>query len=447
MNPEHLYLLPCLHVYCGRCIHAAVGKAKLKHSKYKNNPRRMECRLCHWPIYLHKTIQEGGVWVPQCFARQLPMQADLHAMGDSPPPEPETVPIIVQPGAGKKRKPSRIVGSFETRLGDYYLHHKIGEFGNDIALGQLRRVTGMVVDESSQQPLVTVIDSWFDHIVGYRLEGELVHSIRIHFKIWDVCLGQPEGSLVVSTGNTDYAMAHWKAPLFTDPNNLKHGQLFNDGQFGQGPMNQAEPYGVSMDKNGRYLITMLAADRIYRIDQSRQPYIYPYGDLKLEGPYHIAKLSNGNTVVSCMLEHKIKIVEEDPESRIFPSIVREWGGLGSDLVSLCYPHGVCVDQRDNIYVADMGNFRVMVYDKDGAFQSCPVLETWNYDVDVKPTNVAVMKDSTLLVMMQGDRYMHIHVYKLKEEEPGCCDCGPESCWANCWDICIGTYRDKYEPIN
>jgi hypothetical protein len=61
----------------------------------------------------------------------MPMQADLIAIGDDSGNH-EGDPIISQPKAGKKRKPPRYVGSYETRFGNYYLHQKIGEFGNDV---------------------------------------------------------------------------------------------------------------------------------------------------------------------------------------------------------------------------------------------------------------------------------------------------------------------------
>ena len=130
--------------------------------------------------------------------------------------------------------------------------------------------------------------------------------------------------------------------------------------------------------------------------------------------------------------------------------MREFGDLGSDLVDLCYPHGICVDDQDNIYVADTGNFRVMMYDKDGIFLCCPVVETWNYGDDVKPTHVAVTKDRTLLVMMQGDVYMAVHVYKLRPEVGDtCCDCDCEGeCGMCCWHLCGGgPTRSEYQPIN
>lgn len=261
-------------------------------------------------------------------------------------------------------------------------------------------------------------------------------------------MAKPKGSIAATVGEKDFAVAMWKAPLF--PDDMAHAEILKDEELAKGGRaGQCEPYAITADQEGRYVISVLATDQIYRIDTHNLPCLYPYKDLDFHGAYHLAKLSNGNTVVSCMLEHKIKIVEEDPESRVYPRMVKEWGGLGSDLVSLCYPHGVCVDGQDNVYVADTGNFRVMKYDKEGIYQCCPVAETWNHALDVKPTNVAVTKDgSNLLVMMQGDRYESVHVYRVREEEPVCCDCGPESCWANCWEICIGTYREpEYEPIS
>jgi hypothetical protein len=43
--------LPCMHVCCRGCLFGRLGKTKNRHSMYKN-PRRLECRICHWPVYL-----------------------------------------------------------------------------------------------------------------------------------------------------------------------------------------------------------------------------------------------------------------------------------------------------------------------------------------------------------------------------------------------------------
>jgi DNA-binding beta-propeller fold protein YncE len=43
------------------------------------------------------------------------------------------------------------------------------------------------------------------------------------------------------------------------------------------------------------------------------------------------------------------------------------GECGDDSGRFCEPYGVAVDATKNIYVADMGNSRVQVFDHDGAY--------------------------------------------------------------------------------
>ena len=144
------------------------------------------------------------------------------------------------------------------------------------------------------------------------------------------------------------------------------------------------------------------------------------------------------------------MVDEEKER-----LVRELGGLGSDLPNLCYPRGVCVDSDDNIYIADTGNFRVVVYDREGSFQSCAVSETWNYGSDVKPTNVAVLRDGRLLVAMQGRGYCRVHVYSPKRKDGDAADAEAEDeceCWwcACCWPCSHRSRaksREKYETLD
>ena len=49
--------------------------------------------------------------------------------------------------------------------------------------------------------------------------------------------------------------------------------------------------------------------------------------------------------------------------------IKSWGATGTEQGQFNTPHSVAVDARGNVYVADMGNQRIQVFDNDGTFKS------------------------------------------------------------------------------
>ena len=373
------------------------------------------------------------------YPSKLPLHTELLSIGDSPP---RVVPSVNIPTTdGVKVDPH----SYETRQGDYIYESAIGEYGPDCRKGQMARVTGMAVDEHDPtQPLVVVGESRGNFIQWFHLHGRLEQAREAGVKIHDVCIGEL-GTVVATVAERDYALAKWDSALFQG--GVRQENLFRSSSKHRAQVD-SEPFGVARDSQGRYMVTVLAKDRVCRWDERRVgDNIFWFGDsgggaMGFNGPYYVAKMSNDFTVVSSTNDHKVKVVDDERER-----LVKEIGGLGCDLPDLCYPHGVCVDSKDNIYIADTGNFRVVVYDKDGGFLSCPVNETWNYGTDVKPTNVAVMQDGRLLVVMQGRDYCQVHVYRPKREssqsEESDCECS----WMRCLTLSCCMSHGDYEPLN
>jgi len=53
-------------------------------------------------------------------------------------------------------------------------------------------------------------------------------------------------------------------------------------------------------------------------------------------------------------------------------VIDTWGEHGSEPGEFNIPHGITVDDRDHVYIADRGNARVQIFDRDGA-----VLDQWD----------------------------------------------------------------------
>jgi hypothetical protein len=59
--------------------------------------------------------------------------------------------------------------------------------------------------------------------------------------------------------------------------------------------------------------------------------------------------------------------------------LKSWGEPGKEPGQFNTPHSIATDANDNVYVADRGNRRIQVFDKDGKF-----LRQFSIDVPVPP---------------------------------------------------------------
>jgi DNA-binding beta-propeller fold protein YncE len=48
---------------------------------------------------------------------------------------------------------------------------------------------------------------------------------------------------------------------------------------------------------------------------------------------------------------------------------KSWGSTGAEPGQFNIPHSLAVDAQGNVYVADMGNKRIQVFDNDGTFKT------------------------------------------------------------------------------
>ena len=73
-----------------------------------------------------------------------------------------------------------------------------------------------------------------------------------------------------------------------------------------------------------------------------------------------------------------------------------WGGPGSGPGEFNLPHGIDVDSRGRVFVADRENSRIQLFDAEGRF-----LEQWP-DI-VRPTDLFICDDDTVFVAEEGAR--------------------------------------------
>ncbi|XP_076467561.1 uncharacterized protein LOC143298567 [Babylonia areolata] len=442
---EEILVLPCIHVVCKTCVRSALQRArgattlpkKLQLTKY-HDPRRFECPVCSWPQYVPYDADDQIA-----FPSKLPLHADLLSAGDCPP---KVFPLDDLPGIGKQPSPLTCLDVTTRGSSSSYIYETdLGSYGSRFQQGQMKSVTGLAVDEHDPaHPMIVVGESESNVLLSFHLSGKLEQARKAKVRIRDVCIAE-KGTIVAAVAEENYCLAKWDSALTVS--GVRHENLFRD-IYGHVAQINSEPFGVARDGRGRFSVTMLAKDRVCRWDERRcGDHISWFGDTGrsgtlLMGPYHVAKLSNGFSVVSSTNDHRVKVVDDDSNT-----LVTEMGGLGCGLLDLCFPRGVCVDKDDNVYIADTGNFRVVTYTKNGDFRSCVVTETWDYGSDVKPTNVAVMGDGRVMVAMQGHAYCKVHVYRPRRDradsEEGGCRCN----WTKCWSRSGCAFHEDYESLD
>ncbi len=99
------------------------------------------------------------------------------------------------------------------------------------------------------------------------------------------------------------------------------------------------------------------------INNNQQPFgklikvIGDNGGIKFDSPRDITINSKGHLIVSS--NHKINIFDRDC------TLVKSFGSYGDKNGEFNYPHGICVDPSDNIFVVDCFNHRIQIFSSDG----------------------------------------------------------------------------------
>lgn len=160
-----------------------------------------------------------------------------------------------------------------------------------------------------------------------------------------------------------------------------------------------QPAGMAVAEDGRLFVVDVANDSIRVFDAEGEP-IATWGGtgdgpgkllFSVAGWGDLAIAPDGNIVVVDPARNEIQ------EFTSAGSLLRTWGGLGSEAGQFLDPFGIAIDQKGVVYVADYTNHRVQVFDESGTF-----LAEWDGTKGggtplAGPTDVAIGVDGTVWV--------------------------------------------------
>lgn len=96
------------------------------------------------------------------------------------------------------------------------------------------------------------------------------------------------------------------------------------------------------------------------------------------------------------------------------TLLCEIGNTGNGEGELLSPSALAVDQTGNIYVAEEGNYRISIFDKEGKFQNCMKLE----ELEKKKVNdffdLEVNKDGTIFLTLKSYKENVCRLYVIKD---------------------------------
>jgi RHS repeat-associated protein len=174
-----------------------------------------------------------------------------------------------------------------------------------------------------------------------------------------------------------------------------------------GPATQAKlyyPHGVAVDSQGNIFIADSFNYRIRKVDPSgtittvagsgEQGYSGdggPATQAKLRNPQEIAVDSQGNIFIANPLKNCIRKV--DPSGTITTVAgtgERGYSGDGGPATQarLSYPKGIAVDSQGNLFIADIGNYRIRKVDPSGIITTVAGTGEWGYSGDGGPATQA-----------------------------------------------------------
>jgi peptidylamidoglycolate lyase len=213
-------------------------------------------------------------------------------------------------------------------------------------------------DSNNDQPInYALVEAWPQLPAGYSF-------------------GQPTGIDIDSKQHIfvfHRAGRKWTDPFpesFIDKNTIleldaETGMIVNEWGANQFIM----PHGLTVDKEDNVWITDVGLHQIFKFNHDGQ-LLMKLGIAKTSGndslhfnlPTDVAVAGDGSFYISDGYGNS-RVVKFSASG----NYLLEWGTKGSDDGEFDIPHGITLDKKENVYVADRENNRIQVFDKNGKF--------------------------------------------------------------------------------
>jgi len=161
----------------------------------------------------------------------------------------------------------------------------------------------------------------------------------------------------------------------------------------------AMPHGLTVDGEDNVWITDVAYQQVYKFSHDGR-LLLTLGERGIAGadqghfnrPTKVALAADGSFYVSDGYRNS-RVVKFAADGRF----LTQWGTKGTGPGQFDLPHGIAVDARGRVYVADRNNARVQVFDEGGRF-----LAEWKGPAFGRPFDVAVAADGGVFIVDGGD---------------------------------------------
>jgi peptidylamidoglycolate lyase len=220
-------------------------------------------------------------------------------------------------------------------------------------------------------------------------------------------LGQGAGVAVDSHGSVfvfHRAGRTWREPMKLDPIDKPTIAVF-DGKSGYllrewGAGIFALPHGITIDAHDNVWVTDVALDQVFKFDPDGK-LLFVVGERGVAGkdgshfdrPTDIAVLPDGSFYVSDGYRNT-RIARFDPLGHF----EYQWGSPGKGAGQFNIPHGLALDTKGRVYVADRENDRVQIFDARGAF-----LGQWKDPAIGRPYGIALLKGDRMVIADGGEQ--------------------------------------------
>ena len=160
------------------------------------------------------------------------------------------------------------------------------------------------------------------------------------------------------------------------------------------------PHGLTLDPENNIWVTDVGLHQVFKFSRDGKLLLTlgvagRAGDdaAHFDGPTDVAVATDGAIYVADGYGNA-RVVKFSPTG----DYVTEWGGHGASAGQFNVPHGIAIDARGQLYVADRGNARIQIFDGSGRF-----LRQISGPEIGRPWAVDVGADGTLYALDGGDQ--------------------------------------------